>query len=130
MGVVEVVKVPSEHNEQVWLFEWAKAMKAQYPALGLMFAIPNGGKRHIGTARKLKAEGVKAGVPDIFLPHAAGDWLGLFLELKRLKGGKMSETQQNWTRKLREAGYRVETCKGWVEASEAILAYLRTKGGR
>ena len=42
-------------------------MEGRHPQLALIFAIPNGGKRHIGTARKLKAEGVRSGVPDIFL---------------------------------------------------------------
>ena len=60
----------SEHEEQVALFEWAEWNKRQYPELELMFAIPNGGQRHVVVAKKLKDEGVKAGVPDIFLPVA------------------------------------------------------------
>ena len=56
-----------EHIEQVKLFNWARQNESMYLHLSLLFAIPNGGHRHIGTARKLKAEGVKAGVPDCFL---------------------------------------------------------------
>ena len=56
-----------EHQEQVALFNWAKFFENKCKDLGMMYAIPNGGKRHIAVARKLKAEGVKAGVPDIFL---------------------------------------------------------------
>ena len=56
----------TEHTEQVALFDWARANEPRHLQLGLLFAIPNGGKRHVGTGRKLKAEGVKSGVPDIF----------------------------------------------------------------
>ena len=63
-----------EHLEQVQVFEWAGfAMAAgKYPELKLMHAIPNGGKRDIVTAKKIKNEGGLSGVPDIFLPVARG----------------------------------------------------------
>jgi hypothetical protein len=67
--------VGNEHEEQVALFEWAAWNSSKYKELELMFAIPNGGQRHVVVARKLKDEGVKAGVPDIFLPAQATVWL-------------------------------------------------------
>ena len=76
----------TEHDEQAALFQWAELMAAQIPELRLMFAIPNGGHRHIGVARKLKAEGVKPGVPDIFLPVARNKFHGLFIEMKFGRG--------------------------------------------
>src|SRR5690348_6356166 len=94
--------------EQVALFEWAALMEPEYPFLGLMFAIPNGGHRHIAVARRLKAEGVKAGVPDIFLPWASDGYHGLFIELKRRKGGTVSDEQADWHDALLQAGYAVE----------------------
>ena len=72
----------SEHDEQSAIFEWAALMQGAYPELGLLFAIPNGGKRDKATAGKLKAEGVKAGVPDMCLPVSNGKYHGLFIELK------------------------------------------------
>ena len=72
----------SEHDEQAALFEWATWHTSQCPELGLLFAIPNGGHRHPVVAARLKAEGVRAGVPDICLPVARKGYHGLFVELK------------------------------------------------
>ena len=59
-----------EHIEQVRLFNWARQNESTHLHLSLLFAIPNGGKRHITTATRLKASGAKSGIPDIFLPVA------------------------------------------------------------
>lgn len=79
--------VPTEHEEQVMLFRWAQLQSSKYPPFALMFAIPNGGKRNAKTAVDLKYEGVKSGVSDIFLPCACGGYHGLFVEMKRTRGG-------------------------------------------
>ncbi|MBF0384149.1 MAG: hypothetical protein HQL69_24315, partial [Magnetococcales bacterium] len=63
---------PSEHNEQAALFEWASISSKAIPELNLLAAIPNGGHRLKATAGKMKAEGVKAGFPDIIFPVARG----------------------------------------------------------
>ena len=121
-----------EHDEQAALFRWAALNRKKHPELALMFAIPNGGHRHISVARRLKAEGVKAGVPDIFLPvkHQAyfteGDvpnYHGLFIEMK---AGKNTPTpaQVWWHEHLRDSGYCVEVCYGWEEAVKLIKQYL------
>ena len=68
----------SEHDEQVALFQWAGYQLGACPELALMFAIPNGGDRHPAVAGKLRDEGVKAGVPDIFLPVPRGKYHGMF----------------------------------------------------
>ena len=113
----------TEHSEQVALFGWAKANEPRHLQLGLMFAIPNGGKRHIGTGRKLKAEGVKSGVPDIFLGVPRNGKHGLFIELKVGKN-KPSKNQLWWIHSLRAEGYAVEVCYGFLEAQAAIINYL------
>ena len=61
-----------EHEEQVKVFTWARWAEAARPELALLFAVPNGGRRDKVTAGRLKAEGVKAGVLDIWLPVARG----------------------------------------------------------
>lgn len=115
---------PLEHDEQKNLFEWAAWMTPQLPELAAMIAIPNGGHRHKGTAAKLKAEGVKPGFPDIFLPAAKGKFHGLFIEMKRRKGGRVEPEQAEWHNRLRAAGYRVEVCQGFEAAQAVILDYL------
>ncbi len=115
----------SEHQEQVTVFKWATMVKARHPDLALLFAIPNGGHRHITVARKLKAEGVKAGIPDICLPVARGGWHGLYIELKTRKGWQ-SKPQKAWQAALIKQGYRAEVCRGWEQACWMIEEYLNT----
>jgi hypothetical protein len=113
-----------EHDNQVALFEWAEKQSQTIPELGLMFAIPNGGKRHINVAKAMKQEGVKKGVPDIFLAFPHKGMAGFFIELKSKKG-RVSPEQKNWIKKLNEAGYRVDVHYSWESAKDAILEYLK-----
>jgi hypothetical protein len=115
---------PSEHAEQAALIAWADGHAGRLPALGLLLAIPNGGARHIATARKLRAEGVRPGVPDLLLAQPAGGRAGLWLEMKRTRGGRVAPEQRQWHTALLAAGYDVRVCRGWVEAATAILIYL------
>lgn len=120
-------KVATEHAEQRSLFTWAALHRHKYPQLANMFAVPNGGWRHPATAAMLKAEGVKRGVPDIFLAWPSGNYHGLFIEMKRLVGSKISEEQKEWASRLSAAGYLVVTCKGFDHARETIAKYLGEK---
>ena len=113
----------NEHNEQVALFQWAKMAEGKYPELALLFSIPNGGARHIAVARKLKAEGVKAGVPDICLSAPRGIYHGFFIEMKSGKN-KPTAIQLEWHERLRTSGYRVEVCHNWSLAKMYIEEYL------
>ena len=113
----------TEHKHQAALFRWAEIQNKRTPELSLLFAIPNGGLRSKATAAKLKAEGVKAGVPDICLPVAKGEYHGLFIELKAGRN-KPTPTQVQWHARLSYEGYRVTVCWGWKAAREAIEEYL------
>jgi len=118
--------VEREHFEQVALFDWAAYHLKRLPELALLFAIPNGGKRSKAVAGKLKAEGVKSGVPDICLPVARGSYHGLYIELKA-KGGKASTNQLVWLEKLRDQDYYACVCVGWESARNVIESYLAEK---
>ena len=120
--------LPSEGQEQATLFQWAEARSFVYPELRLMFHVPNGGGRSKAEAGKFKMEGVKAGVPDIFLPVPRGKYHGLFIEMKRLRGGKVSKEQSEWIESLHRQGYAAEVCRGWQEAAELICGYLGMPG--
>ena len=85
---------------------------------------PNGGRRNKITGARLKAEGVVAGVPDVFLASPRQGVHGLYIEMKRQRGGTVQATQKELITALRQAGYRVEVCKGWWEAREVIENYL------
>ena len=116
---------PSEAQEQTWLFQWAEAMKVlRWPEVDLMFHVPNGGSRNPAEAARLKAQGVKPGVPDLFLPIARNGYHGLFIELKRKTGGRTSPEQERMVRKLNQQGYKAVVCKGWNAAADIIEEYL------
>ena len=121
--------VASESVEQQCLFRWAAVSAAAHPELRLMFHIPNGGSRSRAEAGRFKAEGVKAGVPDICLPVPRGGYHGLFIEMKRTRGGVVEPEQTEWLDALRAQGYRAEVCKGWEPAVRVIEQYLKTGDG-
>jgi len=114
---------PTESDEQIALFQWAALQTRKYPELDLLYHIPNGGHRHKTTAIRLKAEGVKPGVPDLCLPVARSGYHGLYIELKAGKN-TLTDNQARWLGVLAENGYRVALCRGWEEASIAIKNYL------
>ncbi|MCL2703876.1 MAG: VRR-NUC domain-containing protein [Defluviitaleaceae bacterium] len=121
------MSIPTESEEQQALFEWAQYQKGKYPEIELLYHTPNGGRRGKAEAGRFKAEGVKSGVPDLFLPVARGGYFGLYVEMKRRKGGKESDAQLELFPKLRKQGYKVETCKGWEAAAQTIIKYMALK---
>lgn len=116
---------PREADEQKALFRWKEYAKATIPELGMMFHVPNGGYRNPREARNLSEEGVVPGVPDILLPVPRGGYHGLFIELKRVKGGRVSEEQRAWLDRLNGLGYLARVCRGWLDARNVILKYLK-----
>lgn len=136
IGVSGVVKPPTEHQEQAALFRWLGETEGTIPELAMVFPIPNGaklpfgrnknGKRFSREAMKLKAEGLKSGVPDIFAAIPRGEIHGLFIEMKRAKKSlsRVSPEQLDMKTALEAMGYRVEICYGWEAARDVILNHL------
>ena len=114
-----------EHNEQVKLFKWAEIMANRYEELDLLFAIPNGAyfMGNWKVINTMKAEGLKSGVPDVFLPIRSKEFSGLWIEMKA-GSNRPSPAQKKWIRQLREQGFRVEVCYSADEAIEVICKYL------
>jgi hypothetical protein len=110
--------IPTEEQEQIKLATWMTLKGIRF------YAIPNGGKRSLTEGVKFKRSGVKSGVPDLCIPQPSGSYHGLYIELKRVKGGKLSETQIEWLNFLREKGYYADVAKGFDEAKEIITHYL------
>ena len=119
------IAVPTEAQEQTALFQWAAMLEGRIPELRLMHHIANGGTRNQIEAVHLKQQGVKPGIPDIFLPCARGPFHGLYIEMKRRKGGRVSVEQKKMILALRAQGYRVEVCEGWENAKNVIMEYMR-----
>jgi len=88
----------------------------------LIFAIPNGEKRAITVAKRLKAEGVVRGIPDLFIPQ-----FNLWGEMKRISGGRLSPEQRAMIQYLEGIGQKVIVGKGAADASRQILEFLEEK---
>lgn len=131
----------SEDGHQMALFCWAALNTEQYPQLKNLFAIPNGGNRHIVEAIKFVGTGTRSGVPDtmlawpiwpaMFAPSETKwkNYAGLFIEMKKEKyrhhkNGGRSKEQIEWSDRLIAAGYCVKTCYNWIEARDTLIAYL------
>lgn len=114
-----------EHDEQKRLMEWWAEFSALHglPVIAL-FAIPNGGERNVIVATRMKAEGVRRGVPDLFLALPKGSYHGLFIELKKPKGGKVSEHQKEYIKFLNSQNYLCFVCHGFDEARKTITSYI------
>ena len=115
---------PTEHQEQVALIEWARLRRATIPELGMLFSIANGSDRHPAVGAKLKKEGVAKGVPDLCLPVPRGGYHGLYVELKRQRGGRVSPEQKAWIESLNSQGYRATVCYGATDAIKVIESYM------
>lgn len=110
--------IPLEEEEQM-------AVVGYLEALGYLYhASPNGGKRHIVTAMKLKRLGCKPGFPDIMvfepIMHNGTVTPGIAIEMKRLKGGKVEPEQAQWIAKLSSRGWYAKVCCGAEEAIQFI----------
>lgn len=74
---------------------------------------------------KLKRCGVQSGIPDLAIPLPTKSHHGLYIELKRISGGKVSENQKKWLAYLNSVGYHAAVACGFDEAKAITTSYLR-----
>jgi len=107
--------IPFEEDEQATVCSFLDILKLDY------CAVPNGGFRHKKTAVSMKRTGVKAGIPDILIFSRPKDnSAGVAIEMKRLKGGRVTPEQEAWHTKLRGHGWKVFVCRGAGAAIDCI----------
>lgn len=121
-----------EDEHQAAYFTWASHIKE---IRDLAFHVPNGGNRNLREATRLKKQGVRPGVSDIFIPIARGGYFGLWIELKipltkGTKKAKVSASQKKWISLMLEQGYEAQVCYGWPAAKAITLEYLKQKKTR
>lgn len=112
-----------EDTEQENVISWANWHLREYPELKWLHHIPNGGKRNKAEAARFKAQGVKAGVSDLFLPAAHGGYFGLYIEMKYGKN-KPTDQQKEFIADMQQAGYDARVAYGAQEAIEILQEYL------
>lgn len=112
----------SEHDLQTACVNWFRMQYSEYAHL--LIAIPNGGQRDVRVARKLKAEGVVAGVPDLFLAVPTSKHAGLWIEMKNGSAGRVSEHQHYMLDALARQGYKGVVCRTFDEFWQIVNSYL------
>jgi hypothetical protein len=119
--------VPSEHSDQAALFRWLSQIAVIYkiPGLLLSYAVPNAAKRGKRLAAYMKAEGMKAGVPDVCIPVPAKGYHGLYIEMKREDGGDgPTDDQKHYIDSLNQLGYLAAQCNGYDAARRVVMDYF------
>ena len=117
-------KHPTETQEQKAVIQfWAIYAKGKKLDERLLMHTANERKTSPRQGAQLKAMGVRAGWPDLFLAMPAGDYHGLFIEMKA-KHGKLSDAQKELHPILREQGYLVVVCYGALEAMDMLKRYV------
>lgn len=111
-----------EHDLQADCMRWFWSEYPQYEPF--LFAIPNGGHRNITTARMLKEEGVKSGVPDLEMALPAHGYHGLFLELKNGHKNQLTSNQKRLMRAYTEAGFLCVVIRTQEEFEDVVREYL------
>lgn len=126
----QLARCGTEHGHQCAVMQWAAT--CGIPDIDMLHAIPNGGDRNPHVGAKMKAEGVKKGVPDLCWPVPLGFFAGLYIELKipkryAEKDGGLSEHQLKWLTRLRQKHYATVVAYGWVACTAAIVAYYEKR---
>lgn len=104
---------PPEEAEQLALVQWLELHKIKYTH------VPNEGKHKVQYRVKQKRLGVQAGLPDILIfdrPPLYPENVGVAIELKRQKGGRVTPEQTAWLEDLKARGWVVAVCRGAMEA--------------
>ena len=112
-----------EDDECKALWQWAQLIPELKASL---YHIPNGGRRNLLEAARMKSHGVRAGVSDYHLPIARGSYIGLWVEMKAPRSHKsvVSDSQKVWLELMKSNAHATFVCYGWHEAKAVFEWYL------
>jgi hypothetical protein len=146
----EVLKLLTEHQEQIRVVDWLDHIasyiwknlaiidgwsidpsdysKARPQMRIPYYATPNqGAGRNKITGKRLKDEGVRAGVPDLCICVPMGGYHGLYIEMKTNDGSRASKKQKVWLAALEAMGYLTAVCNGHQEAIQILTDHFNGK---
>lgn len=107
---------PSEHDWQVALLEYLSMLRKNL----YCFAIPNAGQRSFQAARRMKAEGLRAGVADVCVMMGNGGTV--WLELKSKKG-RSTDEQKGFSAICKALEHNYAVVHSFDEALEALRKF-------
>ncbi len=114
------------HQESKIQIAFVNWFNLQFPELyEHFFAVPNGGKRGKIEGGIMKAEGVKAGVADLFLLVPNDEFYFLAIEMKT-ETGKQSESQKKFQKSVEKLNFgKYVICRSFNEARKEVETYLK-----
>lgn len=122
-------RAPSETAECRTFVEWTKLVTFHgEPLYERVVKIPNERGKAGAMTAILTSIGMRAGFPDYDILAPAGQWHGLYLEAKKIRGGIVSTDQTQWREKLIRYGYYCEICAGSLELIRATQNYFLAAG--
>jgi hypothetical protein len=113
--------IATEAQEAKALWDWCKIepIPRHY-----MLRITNDGTANIVRGVSSKKQGLRKGVSDYLLAYPVGKKHGLWIELKRQTGSRISPEQLIWLERMRDVGYEAGIAYGWEHAVRLIYEYL------
>lgn len=109
----------SEHLMQTKVVQYVRTF---YPEV-IICSIPNGSGTTAKNRLQLFAEGLLAGMPDLFIPEAKKGFNGLFIEMKTDTGVE-SPAQKKIRNRLEDNNYLCYVARSDITAINIIEAYL------
>jgi hypothetical protein len=112
---------PTHEQIQAAIIEWSNLhpICSEY-----LFHIPNEGKRSLYLGKKLRDQGMRAGVSDLFLSYPSSPFHGYYIEIKT-EGDKLSTVQQIWAASVQKVGYKFSIFKDAETCINSIRHYLK-----
>jgi hypothetical protein len=125
----QIGKVQTESAQQSAFFCWCAMQARTDPRFKWVFAIPNGGLRDKREASNLVKQGVRCGVPDVFIPIPCGQYHGMFIEFKKPgienhRDGGLKPDQVLYRDFLLSQNYGHFVAYSYLSAIEVVVNYL------
>ena len=121
---------PTEDAIHFAVIDWLKSVPYKDGFLVDYFHhSPNGGVSSPRQKAKFTRMNTLSGFPDLECFIAKGRYHGLYVELKREKGGVVSANQKRIIDMLNEEGYCAIVCRGLDASIEAIEQYMALEDG-
>lgn len=121
-----------EHKIQRALFKKWELQARSDERYAAIFAVPNSSRRGAREGARLKAEGMRAGIPDIIVPIPIPKWGILFIEQKRgadprtgKAKGRLSAVQKEWISLLQALGNTVAVSYSFEETEKLVGDWMK-----
>lgn len=119
---------PLEKIEQINFVDFCKSRNITVISTQNGFKMPKNAFNWAAYSNSLKRMGLATGFPDLIVltRNKSQTHEVLFIEMKRVKGGRVSPEQKEWITRLDNDGYCVGVAKGFESAVQILDKYLES----